>query len=37
MYKKGGDLEYPEVFQCDNGGEFKGEVTKLLEKHNADI
>ena len=37
IYKKGGNLEYPEVFQCDNGGEFKGEVAKLLEKHNADI
>ena len=21
---------YPKVFQCDNGSEFKGEVTKLL-------
>ena len=25
------------MFQCDNGSEFKNEVTKLLEKHNADI
>ena len=25
------------VFQCDDGSEFKNEVTKLLEKHNADI
>ena len=25
------------VFQCDNGSEFKNEVTKLLEKHNIDI
>ena len=25
------------VFQCDNGSEFKNEVTKLLEKHNVDI
>ena len=23
--------------QCDNGGEFKGEVTKLLEKHEVKI
>ena len=37
IYKKGGDFKYPEVFQSDNGGEFKGEVAKLLEKHNADI
>ena len=26
-------LKYPEIFQCDNGSEFKGEVTKLFEKH----
>ena len=25
------------VFQCDNGSEFKNEVTKLLEKHSVDI
>ena len=37
IYKKGGLFTYPKVFQCDNGSEFKGEVTKLLEKHNADI
>ena len=30
-------FKYSEVFQCDNGGEFKGEVAKLLEKHNVDI
>ena len=35
MYKKGGNLKYSEVFQCGNGGEFKGEVTTLLEKHNV--
>ena len=23
-------LTYPKIFQCDNGSEFKGEVTKLL-------
>ena len=28
-----GPLTYPKTFQCDNGSEFKGEVTKLLEKH----
>ena len=22
-------LTYPKIFQCDNGGEFKGEVTKI--------
>ena len=37
IYKKGGVLKYPKVFQCDNGSEFKDEVTKLLEKHNVDI
>ena len=25
------------AFQCDNGSEFKNEVTKLLEKHSVDI
>ena len=25
-----GPLSYPKIFQCDNGSEFKGEVTKLL-------
>ena len=37
IYKKGGLLKYPKTFQCDNGSEFKNEVTKLLEKHNVDI
>ena len=32
-----GPLKYPETFQCDNGSEFKGDVTKLLEKHNVEI
>ena len=35
--KKGGLFKYPKVFQIDNGSEFKGEVAKLLEKHNVDI
>ena len=26
-------LTYPKIFQCGNGGEFKAEVTKMLEKH----
>ena len=30
-------LKYPRVIQRDNGSEFKGEVTKLLEKHNVEI
>ena len=29
---KFGPLKYPEVFRCDNGSEFKADVTKLLEK-----
>ena len=33
----GGVLKYPKVFQCDNGSEFKSDVTKLFEKHNVDI
>ena len=30
-------LTYPKIFQCDNGSEFKGEVTKMLEKHEVKI
>ena len=37
IYKKGAVFKYPKTFQCDNGSEFKKEVTKLLEKHNAEI
>ena len=37
IYKKDGVFKYPEAFQCDNGSEFKNEVTKLLQKHNVDI
>ena len=29
---KVGPLKYPKIIQCDNGSEFKGEVTKMLEK-----
>ena len=34
---KVGPLKYPKIFQCDNGSEFQGEVTKLLEKHEVRI
>ena len=34
---KGGPLTYSKIFQCDNGSEFKGEVTKMLEKHEFKI
>ena len=37
IYKKGRIFKYPKVFQCNNGSEFKGDMTKLLEKHNVDI
>ena len=37
IYKKGSVFKYPKVFQCDNGSEFRNEVTKLLEIHNVDI
>ena len=37
IYKKGGVFKYPRTFQCDNGSEFKNEVTKLLEKHNVEV
>ena len=30
-------LTYPKIFQCDNGSEFKAEVTKVLEKHEVRI
>ena len=34
---KVGPLTYPKIFQCDNGSEFKGEVTKMLEKQEVQI
>ena len=34
---KVGPLTYPKTFQCDNGSEFKADVSKLLEKHNVEI
>ena len=34
---KVGPLRYPKIFQCDTGSEFKGEVTKMLEKHKVKI
>ena len=34
---KVGPLTYPKIFQCDNGSECKGEVTKMLEKHEVKI
>ena len=34
---KDNPLKWPEVFQCDNGSEFKGDVTKLLESHDVKI
>ena len=34
---KVGPLKYPKIFQCDNGSEFKGEVTKMLEKYEVKI
>ena len=37
IHKKGDVFKYPKVFQCDNGSEFKNEMTKLLEKHNVNI
>ena len=37
VYKKGGVFKDPTTFQCDNGSELKNEVTKLLEKYNAEI
>ena len=34
---KVGPLTYPGTFQCDNGSEFKGDVTKMLEKNEVKI
>ena len=34
---KVGPLTYPKIFQCDNGSEFKADITKLLEKHEVKI
>ena len=34
---KVGPLTYPKIFQCENGSEFKGEVTRMLEKHEVKI
>ena len=30
-------LKFPKIFQCDNGSEFKGDVTKMLEKNEVKI
>ena len=30
-------LTYLKIFQCDNGSEFKGEVTKMLGQHEVKI
>ena len=30
-------LTYPKIFQCDNGSEFKGAVTKMLVKQEVKI
>ena len=34
---KVGPLTHPKIFQCDNGSEFKREVTEMLEKHEVKI
>ena len=34
---KVGPLTYPKIFQYDNGSEFKGDVTKMLEKNEVKI
>ena len=34
---KVGPLKYPKIFQCDNGSEFKGNVTKMLDKNEVKI
>ena len=32
-----GPVTYPKIFQCDTGSEFKGELTKMLEKQEVKI
>ena len=32
IYKMG-SLSYPQIFQCDNGSEFKGAACKFLDEH----
>ena len=34
---KVGPLKYPKIFHCDNGSEFEGDVTKMLEKNEVKI
>ena len=34
---KVGPLIYPKILQCDNGSKFKGEMAKMLEKHEVII
>ena len=34
---KVGPLKYPKIFQCDNGSEFKGDVTMMSEKNEVKI
>ena len=34
---KVGPSKYPKIFQCDNGSESKGDVTKMLEKNEVKI
>ena len=34
---KVGPLTYRSIIQCDNGSEFKGDVTKMLEKNEVKI
>ena len=34
---KVGPLMYPKIFQCDNGSEFKGEMTQMLVQHEVKI
>ena len=34
---KVGPITYPKIFRCDNGSEFKGEVTKMLKKQEVKI
>ena len=34
---KVGPLKFPKIFQCDNGSEFKGEVTEMLEKNEVKV
>ena len=37
IHKRGGVFEYPNIFQCVNGSDFKSDMKKLYKKHNFNV